>query len=75
MSSSKLSKLKEIRKQINMGINGNNHKEDGVSNIYVSNHSCLKDGFYVPMALDHEIVVVVSSRVIYKNIESRKKSI
>lgn len=57
-----------------MGINGNNHKEDGVSNIYVSNHSCLKDGFYVPMALDHEIVVVVSSRVIYKNIESRKKA-
>jgi len=71
--SSKLEKLRKIREEINIEVNGLEHCDNKGVNIYISNHNCLKDIFYVPMALDKDIVSLISSRLIYKNVEERKR--
>ena len=38
-----------------------------------NNFTPLKDIFYLPMALEYDIVSLISSRLIYKNIEERKR--
>lgn len=71
--SSKLEKLKEIRKRINIEVKGLNYCDTGKVNLFVANHNCLKDIFYLPMALDEDIASLISARLIYKNVEERKK--
>lgn len=71
--SSKLEKLKEIRKRINIEVSGSNYCDNSGVNIYVANHNCLKDIFYLPMVLNKDIASLISARLIYKNIEDRKK--
>ena len=70
---SKLEKLKEIRKRINIEVTGCEYCDNSGVNIYVANHNCLKDIFYLPMALDEDIASLISARLIYKNEEARKK--
>ena len=71
--SSKLERLKEIRKNINLEINGIKNCEHRGVNLFIPNHNCLKDIFYLPMSLEHDIASLISSRLIYKNIEERKQ--
>lgn len=73
MSSTKIKELQKLRERIVMDTNGFNKKQDETRNIYIANHSCLKDGFYLPMALDYDIVTITSARITYKNQEDRKE--
>ena len=71
--SSKLEKLRQIKERINIEVNGRDYCDNKKVNIFVANHNCLKDGFYLPMALDKDISSLISSRLIYKDIKERKK--
>lgn len=71
----KLEKLKEIRERINFSVSGNVNINLKEPCIFVSNHNCLLDIFYQPMALDIPIISLVSARLIYKNILDRQQII
>lgn len=70
---SKLEKLREIRNRINLEVTGSEYCDNSGVNIYVANHNCLKDIFYLPMALDENIASLISARLVYKNEVERKK--
>ena len=71
----KLEKLKELKKSVNINIDGiNNYPLDSTVIIF-SNHTCLMDIFYIPMILPKEIVSAISARLIYKKDISRQEII
>ncbi len=65
----KINELKKLRQQLNVNDFGD------ISNrptLFVCNHNCLMDIFYVPMVIDYDVVSLVSARVCYKNDGDRK---
>ena len=72
---SKLDLLKSIRDEININIQGIENINSDVPNLFVSNHNCLMDIFYLPMSVDIPIVDMISSRIIYKKIFDRQKMV
>lgn len=69
----KLERLEELKKNIKLVVEGRENYPKDYSSIIISNHNCLKDIFYLPLAFDEEIVSLISSRLIYKrDIERRK---
>ncbi len=69
---SKLEELEKLRKQFNLIVNGLNNYPKGEINVLVSNHNCLMDIFYLPMAIPEELVSLISARLVYKNEDDRK---
>ncbi len=68
----KLEELKKLREQVNLSvINLDNYPKNQI-NVLVSNHNCLMDIFYLPMALPEEIVSLISARLVYKKENNRK---
>ena len=52
----KLEELKKLREHVNLVVkNLDNYPKDEI-NVLVSNHNCLMDIFYLPMALPEEII-------------------
>lgn len=70
---SKLDELRKLRKEINLKVEGLNNIEKDSVNIFVANHNLLKDIFYLPMAVDMDLVSIISPRLLYKNEEIRKE--
>lgn len=72
---SKLEELKQLRKQLNIEIDGLENYPKSQKTLILANHNCLMDIFYLPMAIPIEHVSVVSSRVIFKNIKERQAAV
>ena len=73
MSINKLEELKKLREHVNLVVkNLDNYPKDEI-NVLVSNHNCLMDIFYLPMALPEEIISLISARLVYKNENNRKE--
>lgn len=71
--SSKLEELKKLREQLNITVNGlDNYSKDDVS-LFVSNHNCLMDIFYLPMSIPDPMASLISARLMYKNEPERKE--
>lgn len=69
----KLEELKKLREHVNLVVkNLDNYPKDEI-NVLVSNHNCLMDIFYLPMALPEEIISLISARLVYKNENNRKE--
>lgn len=73
--SSKLEELKQLRKQLNIEIEGLENYPKSKKTLILANHNCLMDIFYLPMAIPIEHVSVVSSRVLFKNIKERQVTV
>ena len=72
---SKLEKLRQLRKQLNIYVQGQEKITTEDPYVFVSNHNCLMDIFYLPMAVDVPMIDMISSRVIYKNNPRRQKMV
>lgn len=63
---SKLEELKKLREYLNIQIiNKDNYPKDYPS-VIITNHNRLMDIFYVPAAIDEDIVSLISARLVYK---------
>lgn len=71
----KLEELNELRKQVNLVVKNIDNYPKNEINVLVSNHNCLMDIFYLPMALPEEIISLISARLVYKNEKDRKKMV
>ena len=71
----KLDVLKSIRDEINISINGSENINYDSPCLFVSNHNCLMDIFYLPMSIDVPIVDMISARLIYKKVFDRQKMV
>lgn len=71
--SKKLEKLKELRNDLNMVVSFEEELNHEYTNLFVANHNLLKDIVYLPMALDCDIVSMISPRLLYKNDLNRQK--
>ena len=69
----KLDELKKLREEANIKINYEIDKLNDGPNIYIANHNCLMDIFYLPSCLDHNIGNLISARLCYKKDEERLK--
>ncbi len=68
--------LKEIRLHSIEKIIGKENIDMSKPNIFVANHSCLMDIFYVKATLEEEnLITAISSRLMYKNEVERKRLI
>jgi 1-acyl-sn-glycerol-3-phosphate acyltransferase len=72
---SKLDYLRSIRDSININIVDSSNVDLNSPCLFVSNHNCLMDIFYLPMSLDIPIVDMISSRLIYKKVHDRQKMV
>ena len=65
--------LNNLKKRITLNVYGiENYPKDG-PNIFIANHNCLMDIFYLPAALPNATVNLISSRLVYKNKKERKE--
>lgn len=71
----KLDKLREVRDLIDISINGIENINFDVPSLFVSNHNCLMDIYYLPMSVDIPIVDMISARLIYKKVIDRQKMV
>lgn len=71
----KLEKLRQLRRKLNVYITGRENIEKDSPTVFVANHSCLMDIFYLPMAVDRPMVNMISSRIIYKNVPDRQRMV
>lgn len=69
----KLKILKQLLQYIK--INGLENYPTNNPSVIIANHSCLKDIFYLPAALDKPSVSLISPRLIYKEIPDRQELI
>ncbi len=58
--------LKNLRNRMNLNVFGKQNYTNGVPTIFIANHNCLMDIFYLPAALKNMSVSLISSRLIYK---------
>lgn len=72
---SKLEELKELRKNFDIQINGIENISQDNPNLFISNHNCLMDIFFLPMSLPSNIVSLISSRLIYKKEIERQRMV
>lgn len=70
---SKLDELRKLREEINIKVEGLDNIKKDSTNLFVANHNLLKDIFYLPMAVDMDVVQMISPRLLYKNEETRKE--
>ena len=70
---SKLDELRKLREKINIKVEGLDNLEKDSTNLFVANYNLLKDIFYLPMAVDMDVVQMISPRLLYKNEETRKE--
>lgn len=75
MKQSKLEKLRQLRKKLNVYVTGQGKMNEEGPYVFVSNHNCLMDIFYLPMAVDTPMVDMISSRIIYKKNLDRQKMV
>ncbi len=68
-------KLDTIQGKINYKIEGDTQLLLQDATIVISNHNCLKDIFYLPLAFPKEYVSLISSRLIYKKEKARQEMI
>lgn len=61
----KLQLLKELKKDITLNCYGTDKLSSDNTYIFVANHNCLLDVFYLPMSLDFPIVEMISGRLIF----------
>lgn len=71
----KLEALKKLRDELNVEINGLENLNSDSPNVFIANHNCLKDIFYLPMSLPMETVSLISSRLIYKPDKKRQEMV
>ena len=53
---SKLDELRKLREEINIKVEGLDNIKKDSTNLFVANHNLLKDIFYLPMAVDMDVV-------------------
>lgn len=70
--SSKLEQLKKLRNQLDIEVEGIENYPKNEKALMIANHHCLMDIFYVPCATLTPQISVVSSRLTFKQIPSRK---
>ena len=70
---SKLDELRKLREEINIKVEGLDNIKKDSTNLFVANYNLLKDIFYLPMAVDMDVVQMISPRLLYKNEETRKE--
>ncbi|MCI9233657.1 MAG: 1-acyl-sn-glycerol-3-phosphate acyltransferase [Bacilli bacterium] len=73
--SSKLEALKELKKEINLTIQGLENYPTDAPSLIVANHNCLMDIFYMPASIPEASISLISPRLIYKPIRERQKQI
>lgn len=71
----KLEALKKLRDELNVEIYGLENLNCDTPNVFIANHNCLKDIFYLPMSLPMETVSLISSRLIYKHDKKRQQMV
>ena len=71
----KLDVLRSIRDDINISIKGCDNVDYDRPSLFVSNHNCLMDIFYLPMSIDIPIVDMISARLVYKRVYDRQKMV
>lgn len=70
-----MNEINKLKDKLNVNVIGSfNYPKDRPS-IIVSNHNRLTDIFYVPMAIDDNIVSLISSRLVYKKELERQEMI
>ena len=72
---SKIDLLRNIRNEIDINISGSENINIETPSLFVSNHNCLMDIFYLPMSIEFPIVNMISARLIYKKNFERQKMI
>lgn len=73
MKSNKKNALKEFGNRINLNVFGMENYNEDIPTIFIANHNCLMDIFYLPVALPNASVSLISPRIIYKkNLERQK---
>lgn len=70
---SKLEELRELKSKLEVEIKGKDNYPKDAPSVIISNHNRLMDIFYLPMAIDEDIVSVVSARLTYKQDVDRLK--
>lgn len=70
---SKLDELRKLREKININVEGLDNIKKDSTNLFVANYNLLKDIFYLPMAVDMDVVQMISPILLYKNEETRKE--
>lgn len=76
MTENKLDALKDLRKKLNIEINGiENYFQNNNPSLIVANHSCLMDIFYLPLSLPENTVSLISPRIMYKRIPKRQQMV
>lgn len=70
---STFSKLKEAKKGLKINVKGN-PQSDSLC-LYICNHNCLMDIFYLPMSIDKPIIDMISARLTYKKVPDRLKMV
>lgn len=71
----KLEELKRLRNYLNIEINGLDNLQNNIPTLIIANHNCLKDIFYLPMALPMESVSLISARLVYKPDKKRQEMV
>jgi len=63
---SKLDELRELRNLLQIKIIDQSNNMSDSPNIYIANHNNMRDIFYLAAAIEHEIISLISARLIYK---------
>lgn len=69
---SKLDILRKLRDELNVEIQGLENVNRDRPNVFIANHNCLKDIFYLPMSLPMESINLISARLLYKRDQKRQ---
>ncbi len=73
MKSNKKDALKEFGERINLNVFGMENYNEKIPTIFIANHNCLMDIFYLPAALTNGSVSLISPRIMYKkNLERQR---
>lgn len=73
MTNEKKNELTEFNKRIKLNVFGIENVSNDNPNIFIANHNCLMDIFYLPAALPKASVNLISSRLIYKPKKTRQE--
>ncbi len=76
MGNHSVEELKKLRESLKLHVEGEDLlKKTSKKIIMISNHNCLKDIFYLPLAFQRDCISLISSRLIYNPIPERQDAV
>lgn len=69
----KIKNLRLLKSELrDFQVKGLSNFKEGEINIFVANHNCIMDIFYLPMAIPEEVVSMISARLLFKKDGNRQ---